>query len=86
MRYTAADSVESFGKLSGIHFVCALEHHVLDEVGDAGKLFWLVTGAAFNPDTESAGADGWHVLVNDADAIFKCDCICHNFVCPFSLF
>jgi len=58
----AAEEIQSAGDFPGTPLLGALEHQVLDEVGDTVLAERLVPGAAAQPHTETDRAELGHLL------------------------
>src|SRR5262249_25504239 len=60
--HVAADGINRAGDVAGRARLGALEHHVLDKMGDAVRFQQLVSRACLHPDTDGDGANVSHLL------------------------
>src|SRR5947209_10566629 len=67
--HVAADRVNLAGNVFGTAVLRALEHHVLNKMGDPVPLGIFVAGAGFDPNPDGDGANVLHLLRNHREAI-----------------
>jgi len=76
--HLAADGVKGLGQVGSRAGLGALEHHVLDIVGNARQLVGLVAAAVLHPDAQGAGAHVLQLFVEDSDTVVQNDFFYHG--------
>src|SRR5690348_10280913 len=82
----AADAIDFASDVLGSAAIRALEHHMLNEMGNAVEVLRLATRAAADPDSNGNGAHMGHRVRHDNQTVGESrllnrarDCVCHVF-------